>query len=176
MKYSTFIYSILITILFPSCHKDGDNVKPISYFCAELNGKSWQGETWAYIDNGDKLSIISQVYKQKIRQDRFSITYIPISKGRNTLRFPRKDSITFNLAGTNYRTLYEDGEYSCDEYTLVMSDSVNNHVEITDFDLDEKTFKGTFSGTYVRSTTNICDATKPDTMKFRKGKFNIRMK
>ncbi len=176
MKYSTFIYSILITILFTSCHKDADDVKPISYFCAELNGKQWQAQIGVYIDNGDKFSIVAQTSKRKILQDWLNIAYIPIAKGRTPLDFLLKDSAVFNVGGTNYRTLQEDGEYPCDQYTLVMSDSVNNHVEITDFDLDKKTFKGTFSGTYVRSTTNICDATKPDTMKFRKGKFNIRMK
>jgi hypothetical protein len=172
MKYFTLVYCFLFLGFLAACQKDGDNVKPSSYFCAELNGRSWNGQTWAYL-HGDTISFISQLYKHKIRQDWLAITYIPVRKGRIRIY---KDTINFTVADTIYRTLYEDGEYPCNNYTLLGSDSINNYIEITDFNMEEKIFKGVFSATYVRDSANACGILNPDTMKFRKGKFNIKLK
>ena len=179
MKKSCLICVAFILVILSACSRDGQGVAPRNYFCAELNGQSWEGRVESGLDNNKDewhLGVVVYADKQQlIRREELSINKIPLNKGRYALNTMRKDSI-INLLGSGYGTSKDDGDVACDYYKLLLSDSSNNYIELTEVDIERRRFKGEFSGTYIRTTVNTCDVTKSDTMRFRNGKFFIKLR
>lgn len=166
----TYWFSVIFISLF-SCNKNGEGVAPKSYFCGKLNGEKWSGNVWAYPDSNNTCYISIVVYEKQIIRETLVLGKVNIQKGRQTL----KPITQIYSSGSSYYTLLAD-DVLCDTYALWQADSVNNYVEITDFDIENKRFEGTFSASYLREQAFICDNTKPDTMHFRDCKFFVKLK
>ncbi len=167
MKKTCWVYLIIMAIATVSCQKEGEGVAPSSYFCLQKNGKNWKGEIWANVNQQKNMDISIMVYDHNMLREVLTIGNIPIQKGLHTLKTA--------INSTSYTTLQDDGDVVCDIYDLWVADSLNNYVEMADFDIGKKLFEGTFSGTYIRNRA-ICDESKPDTLRFREGTFHIKLK
>lgn len=170
----------IILILGNACgNKNGEGVSPRSYFRAELNGKDWEGSVKGGFNGENEWYLGAVVYADKqqlIHREVLGIYSIPLHKGKFILKHDKNDSTTLGLPGSNYGTLKDDGDVACDYYDLLLSDSINNYIELTEVGTEQKRFKGRFSVTYLRTNTNICDETKLDTLRFRNGEFFLKLK
>ena len=177
MKKSCLTCLAFILVILSACSRDGQGVAPRSYFCAELNGQAWEGVVSASINSMNELNIGVNTYadrKKRIARGSLTVEKIPIQALKQSLKPLKKDSVTLNILGTGYSTLKEDGDVLDGRYALVLSDSANNYIELTEVDLKRKRFKGEFSGTYVK--TNNPTGLASDTMRFRNGKFFIKLR
>jgi hypothetical protein len=175
MKYIPY-YVLTVLWVLAACHKDGEGIKPVSYFKVDLNKQSWHGEVHAGIKAGnpDTLNLQVACFRQGILNEFLAFGGIPLAPGKHRLQ-QASLSATLVLPQTSSFEVM-DGDIGCASYDLSVPDSAQNFIEITAYEEGKKEIRGNFQATYQQttSTPSHCPNTKPSVLSFKKGRFLIK--
>lgn len=156
------------------CNKDScPSPSSENEFQVKLNGQSWQGVSNGGVSVDSVFDFYVSVFnRQGLLREMLSVGYIPFGIGKYPLVFSKWDR---SRILTSYGTSQDDGDVGCDLYYVYPGDSAINFIQVTAIE-PNKWAEGTFEFTCLREKGaggRVCDPSKPDTIRFREGKFKI---
>ena len=162
---------LICFFLFNSCHRKED-AAPKNEFKVKKNNVDWVG---ILLNNNYSDSLfgfyIGVKNKEGFLREDIEMYNIPKKAGKYPLIFSKWDRSQIICA---YSTSQDDGDVGCDIYYVYPGDSLTNFIQVTD--IVNNTATGKFNGTFLRekdSHGNVCDPSKPDTIRFTNGSFKI---
>lgn len=153
--------------------------------CIKQNDTTIKGDGVAYADfNGVRGEYAPFASHDKYFPNKLNFAFtreinIDISEDFNFMRINKtlekqilvSDDITDSLTFAAFYTSSDNQHSVCDNYLLILSDTVNNWLQITEEYNNFKELKGSFSATFIK--VRNCSFSYPDTVKIRNGTFHI---
>ncbi len=176
MKKIILIFTLMLVVLV-GCKKNNEFLDLFGknwwgQATAEINGKQWSATGCNGFAKGDIISLgFSEVNKQQILND-FTILSLPLKLGK---QFVPKKSISYDLRVDG------DNDLLCAIYdNLHDADSLQNWVEITEYNPQTKEIKGKFSCNMLIDPKGgnagvKCNPSDPDVLRIRNGVFHTKI-
>ncbi len=174
------MFIISCSFLF-SCNKNDDGIgrRQWGTISAMKNGEFWEGEIYSLsksysFEAGQGVDIFINRYNEKgYHREELYFYKVPDKVDKYPLSqtsFLDKDS----LIGADYFTSVDDGDVLGEIYYLILNDSIEDYIEITD--VSGKELFGRFQASFAKDTTSLDgDPSAPDTVIFTNGKFHTKV-
>ena len=147
---------------------------------AEVNGKMWNTNGCEALRRNDSVRIGLSVLNDVQASEIFSISSVPLKLGKHFLT----DKIRRNggeLKSAYMRFMTEDPDLWCAQYgNLHDADSLQNWVDITEYNPQTKEIKGKFSCNLLRdpeggNAGERCKPSDPEVIRIRNGVFHTKI-
>lgn len=173
---STIIIAIFIAVTaLISCKKDKKIIPTSGTASAMINGENWSINTVKGKVMSD-TSIVFWVGVQKLDEYNEPYPYedlvFRIFK-KTDIQLPQVDINI--LPYVHFGTSIENGHANNEEFEILLSDTTNNWVQITEESGDYKEIKGKFSLTLIKTDVGIDPNRYPDTLRIRDGVFSVTL-
>ena len=174
------IFFILISIFLSeaSCKKNITDNDYWGYVSAQKNGENWSAKIRAGINTHfqNKFDILIDRFSDPETMVE-SLEFENIPKSVNRYRLFKRDYTTSDSSKSTAAdyTLGADGDVICDIYSVDESDSINNYIQIDNFDVNTNEVKGRFSLKLLIFRLPKCNNMAPDTIIFTNGNFYTKV-
>ena len=165
-----FLLFFAYLALLLSCRKEKKPKVDFTYtgtLSAIKNGINWSAKV-RFVNENDSIYIEANVYNEfnYLRQT-LAFFKIPKTIGIHLLK---KFTPLNNLTSSTYGTSQDDGDVSCDNFTLDTL-RMNNYIKVTSIDNIAKTIRCEFVSTYFIDNISgrKCNPNEVDTIKFTNG-------
>lgn len=174
-----YIFFLIALILQFGCNKENEESQiPVwSKVTALKNLQNWETQTIALKDSigkDSRVSILATLENEfGYLREVLGFTIINIKLGRHEL-FPYTHPTANDSISTNYTTISDDGDVVEDRFVVLENE--DNFIDIQHLDMDKMEMTGTFQVTFVRDINDpITNPSLPDTIRFTKGEFNLKI-
>ena len=161
-----------IIIMINSCRKNDISDDEIASTSLLLNGESWVGDDMFAKQIDDYIHI--RVYnKNQYGDNHEGLNFSCVRRNLSIQRVkPYEPATRFDTLQSVFYTL-QGGDVGCDYYDVLVSDTINNYIQIKGQNNDYKEIWGNFSMTYIRTESCSPNSLWPDTVRLRDGKFHL---
>lgn len=176
LKYMRYLFFVIILTIV-SCKKDQyDPSLHWGTVSGEKNGIHWEAQLYAGVNKPYEqgIDILIEKYNSNgYKREELYIFKIPSKIQKKSLTDTDVRSID-TLASALYGTLQDDGDVGGDSYYLILNDTIEDYIEITQINGDE--IKGKFQMSFYKDLRyGEADPSTPDTIVFKNGQFHTRI-
>ena len=173
-----------LIVVFAGCKKE---VNPLwkfhwGYATADMNDNMWSANgCYAQTNGKDSIGIVFNARDDEQIRESFSVSSIPLKLGKQFLpsEISRNGGV---LKGTYMRFMVDgDDDLTCAQYgNLHDADSLQNWVDITEYNPQTKEIKGKFSCNLLRdpeggNAGERCKPSDPEVIRIRNGVFHTKI-
>lgn len=147
---------------------------------AKKNGVIWESfvvkiDRYSVDENFSLILNMLIIDNQDYPRENFSIFRIKNSFNRQLILNSKRESSSDSL-GVFYSTLIDDGDVVGDIYELDTSTTMNNFIQITNYNSIKNQIEGTFNVSLIISRDDGIGEVPPDKIEFTNGKFTAKVK